>query len=312
MRVTDEKLKNLGKKILLTFYPYILIVFGLVFCISIINWILYLHHQDFNFNQDKLYINTTAILSVIILLLLRKRIIFMVVGSIKSRLIYFIILVVLITTPVYYSQIFFEDLTTKVIHLKDISEISEKKLAKFFSVDTYKINPHDLGYYFVAEKERQLKGTHIGWIMDCFFVFPLFSKHYPEPIIWMGMHFHRRTGTGYLHKSDFKYVRFKFLQEIRQKIAKINISNFNYLEILADNEINYGFEIAKKKSSRAYNSREIVLLAHYKPIKNRRLEELNDFIAALVACSFIWFFLNFLIFLRDFDESGTPPLKEVA
>ena len=138
--------------------------------------------------------------------------------------------------------------------------------------------------------------------MDCFFVFPLFSKYYPEPIIWMGMHFHRRTGTGYLRESDFKYVKSKFFQEIRQKISKFNVSKFNYLELITDNEINDGFETAKRKSSRIYNSREIVLLAHYKPIKIRRLEELNNFIAALVACSFIWIFLNFLIFLRDFDK----------
>lgn len=150
MQAYDEKLKLLGKKIFLTFYPYFFIVIGMILCISLINWTIYLHPQNFNFNQYKLYINTSVILSAIIVLLFRKRLISSVFNDINFRLKYFVVLVILIATPVYFSQIFLENLTTKVIHLNGISDISGKKPAKFFSVDNYKINQNELGVYFVA------------------------------------------------------------------------------------------------------------------------------------------------------------------
>ncbi|MDF1758867.1 MAG: hypothetical protein P1U74_11335 [Legionellaceae bacterium] len=137
--------------------------------------------------------------------------------------------------------------------------------------------------------------------MDRYFVFPVFSRNYQSPVIWVGVHYHGKKDID-SSKSSLEGRKAEFITETNKKIDKLNIGKFNYLELLADNDINNGLCVAQENSKLSTICQRQVLLAHYEPIKNQIIEELGDFITALVISSLIWFLIILLPLLREIDD----------
>lgn len=300
MVVCDQELNKMRTRLRLAYYPFFIILFGFVLGCSVINWVMFIRPERFNFNPDLLYLYTPLILSLCAVLLWLRQIICRLShldGNRETILVYYLASVILITTSTYYSQVLFEDVFTKVVHLNDISDIYEHKIAKFFSVEKYFVKKSLLGYYLAIKKEHG-KNHHIGLKMDMFFVFPVFSQYYRHPVVWIGVPFHGKTQDGYLDEKDLEPFRLRFIDDTFNQILTMPLDKFYYLELMSDYFINNGFNEALKNSKLKSTGREIVFLAHYEPLKDKISDDVCHFIMALMASFFIWLFIV------------CPPLKE--
>ncbi|MDP3706244.1 MAG: hypothetical protein Q8R24_10140 [Legionellaceae bacterium] len=291
MVIIDQSL-NIRARLRLAFYPFCMILFGMIFGCSVVNWILFIRPEKFNYNPDLLYLYTPLILSFFAVLIRFKRIIIKLShldGHTKTKIVYYLASVVLITTSTYYSQVLLEDFSAKVVHLNDISDIYDHKIAKFFTVDNYHVEKTSFGHYFSIKRDRY-KG-HVGLIMDMFFVFPVFSQHYQDPVVWIGVHFNKSTGTDYLFWEDLEPFRLRFVNDTFNQAFMMPLDKFDYLELLSDSFINNSFYEALKDSELKLSHHQIVLLGHYEPLKDRLNADIYHVIMALIASLLIWLFI---------------------
>ena len=290
---------NLNSRLRLAFYPFVFILFGIILGCSLANWIIFIQPEKVNSNPDWLHIYIPLAVSMLAVWICLRPIInqlSVLDGHIKTKIVYYLAPVILITTSNYYSQILLEDLSAKVVHLNNIADIYRHNNVKFYTLEHHQVKQVAFGHYLSSKRERW--HGHVGLIMDMFFVFPASSN------LWMGMHFHQTTGTDYKSWEELEPLRKSFVQDTLHKVFNMPVESFYYLERISDNFMQNGFDEALKAYSLNRGShyavcginrpsfelpnQQIVLLAHYEPLKNRIMTDLYHLIAAFIAAFTIW------------------------
>ncbi len=285
----------------MAFFPFIVILIGLVVSCSMLNWLIFIRSKTFVNYPNLLYLIVPAILSTLsVFYWLRPRFcrlnyMLLYDGGVK---LFQIAAVGLLTLVIYFTQILLEDRLTQVVKLDDIADIYNQKASKFFSTREYTVKKNDYGYYmssFEVPYKHRLYCT-----IDLFFAFPIFSPKQSVPFVWVGVTYHKEFESNYGGgKEEIERYKAQFIATSFKKINKMRVGQFHYLELMRDNATIYGFDRAVQNSPIKKMDNWVVLLGGYKPLKDRLSEDLTSFFVVLIVALLIWFTLVALVAQDD-------------
>lgn len=296
----DSILTCIAPRFKTTFFPFVIILTGLILGCSVLHYIVFIRPAMFIYNPDLYFILIPAVLCFFAVIFWLRPILCKLVFERSYLSCLFVVhigAIGLMTMVVYYSQIWLEDSLTTIVHVQDVSELREQYAAKFFSVKQYEIKKELFGYHFLM-KEQRAKNGQTSLVLDLFFVFPVFSTLNQTPVVWLGINFHEKTGD-YMYRKDLEPLRMRFVNHSMHQILTMPIEKFYYLELLRDNFTINGFNKAVEKSKLKISHPTTVLLGSYKPFRDRLSEDRASFIVVSIIALFSWIALIALLATDD-------------
>ena len=269
---------NFLSKIKLIYLQFLLVAIGFIIPYSFLIWLVVYRFSLLALNEDLINFWLPFCLPVIpVYIWLRPRIKLLVLKDKKGNLpfLYFFAACLAISAPTIVLQGYLLTATGKLTTVKNISEISQKPITKYYTVANHYIDKQ----HATVHRRTEVSGRNNEYLTFHLYVAcPILNRapqidtgnnnNFNMPVAWLGTEYTKGISN---HSSDTeKEQAFKELGiEAYNKLKEENLDQFVYLDHIGNNDRRKGY-YAAIKSIPQYNSAEpLVLEAKNEPFETR-------------------------------------------
>ena len=269
---------NFLSKIKLIYLQFLLVAIGFIISYSFLIWLVVYQFSLLALNEDLINFWLPFCLPVIpVYIWLRPRIKLLVLKDKKGNLpfLYFFAACLAISAPTIVLQGYLLTATGKLTTVKNISEISQKPITKYYTVANHYIDKQ----HATVHRRTEVSGRNNEYLtFHLYIACPILNRapqidtgnnnNFNMPVAWLGTEYTKGISN---HSSDTeKEQAFKELGiEAYNKLKEENLDQFVYLDHIGNNDRRKGY-YAAIKSIPQYNSAEpLVLEAKNEPFETR-------------------------------------------
>jgi len=269
---------NFLSKIKLIYLQFLLVAIGFIISYSFLIWLVVYRFSLLALNEDLINFWLPFCLPVIpVYIWLRPRIKLLVLKDKKGNLpfLYFFAACLAISAPTIVLQGYLLTATGKLTTVKNISEISQKPITKYYTVANHYIDKQ----HATVHRRTEVSGRNNEYLtFHLYIACPILNRapqidtgnnnNFNMPVAWLGTEYTKGISN---HSSDTeKEQAFKELGiEAYNKLKEENLDQFVYLDHIGNNDRRKGY-YAAIKSIPQYNSAEpLVLEAKNEPFETR-------------------------------------------
>lgn len=313
-------MKGLKEKLTLLFIPFVVIAICFVGLYTFLNWLLLIKADLIPVKEDIIHIWLPLALPWIpVLVWLRPRIKLLTFKNENASFGYQFLAAMAITFPTIVAQEYVSTATGKLTQLHTINQFEKKEITKYYSIDQYYIDKHNIGIVNTAT----VSGKHNEDLnLLIYIALPILSNPADsikgECSYFLGKKYSQRISNRLSDKE--KEDKFNaFTKESQAQFDTTNFHNFIYLEKTGRNDDHVEFDRAIKTSNYVRYKEPTVFIAHNEPFENRNGGKLGWIFKAFGIDFTVWFI--FILFpkvnkarLRKFKKGIKPKdtdLKEI-
>lgn len=151
-----------------------------------------------------------------------------------------------IWVPLLFSQDYFTDLRSPLIHIQHPDQAVLYPQERFFSIKEYTIKPEEFSLY---KLKRYKSGKSKSIELNCFYVAPLYNDSVTnECKVACGIRFSKRINNGYFSKDKVPARTASFYEETSELFAGYDYGNISFFEKTIDLEEEEAFSFAWSKN----------------------------------------------------------------
>jgi membrane associated rhomboid family serine protease len=311
-------MNNFLSKIKLIYLRFLLVAVGFILLYSFLIWIVVYQFSLLALNEDLINFWLPFCLPAIpVYIWLRPRIKLLVLKDKKGNLpfLYFFAACLAISAPTIVLQGYLLTATGKLTTVKNISEISQKPITKYYTVANHYIDKQ----HATVHRRTEVSGRNNEYLtFHLYIACPILNKtpqidtgnsnNFNMPVAWLGTEYKNGISN---HSSDTeKEQAFKELGiEAYNKFKDENLDRFIYLDHIGNNDRRKGYYAAIKSIPQYNGTEPLILEAKNEPFETRNGDKFGWIFKSFGIGAGIW--LIMLIFPK-FNNVQLKKLPEYS
>ena len=261
-------MKDVPLKIRLIFLPLLGIALGFLFLYSLVH-LMFLFSLKLREDVLGFYV-PLLVAALLFFFLLRPTVKRLYVTQKKWREVYYVVCTLTIAIPTIIAQSYLSKATGQLIALEDITQLTQQKESKYYTLNRYQIDTTLLARY---EEQRVLGKTGNDLYLDVYFLFPITKRYgYVGTVdhpYWLGKVYKKRySGATNAKEKAFFFNRMR--KEIQTEFNLTDFRQFTFLERMDTSRDREGIAQALRSIGRDDSLHTFVFKAHTEPF-NRRM-----------------------------------------
>ncbi len=281
-------------KIKLIFFPCVILSTGFVLVYTFLNWLLIIKLNLFSLNDNviEFFIPLVLVITLVIIFLNpRIKLLEFYKGNGNYPFLYNMVAVLVVLIPTICAQTYITKATGKITHLNNISEISKYALTKYYTINTYSIDKHNIGF----SNAFGVSGKHNEYFnMSIYATLPIRTDRddttNKKCYCWLGVEYSEQISNSI--RPELKDTAYRdFAKECQRKFDTSNFGKFIYLERVGNSDDKDDYLKAINQSSYFLSKSEDVLIGINEPFENRIKGSFNGMVYSYFIGLLFWFLI---------------------
>lgn len=281
-------MKDTRLKIRLIFLPLVGIAFGVLFLYSLVH-LMFLF--SLKLREDVLGLYVPLLLAALLVFFLLRPTVKRLYGKQKKwREAYYVVFTLTIAIPTIIAQSYLSKATGQLTALEDITQLTQQKESKYYTLNRYHIDTTQLARY----EEQQVYGkTSNELSLKVYILFPMTKRYGDAGTVdhpyWMGR-VYKKSYNGPTNAKERHFFFNQMRKEIQAEVNWTDFRQFTFLERMDTSRDKEGFVQALRSIGQKNPTQTLVLKAHTEPFNGRMENEFPWVFGALgigLALSFV-------------------------
>ncbi len=285
---------ELSEKIKLIYKPFLIVAIVFIAAYTFLHWILFIK-LGISIKEDIVNFALPFFLPFIpILIWLRPRIRLLQFKKDEGSFTFQLLACIAIAFPTIIAQDYLITATGKLTSIEKISEIENEEITKYYTLRNCYLDKQRISVYNTVS----VSGKHNrDYNMDINITVPIFDNISDTSKLtcnyWLGIKYQETISNRFSSKDKDELFQ-RFATKTQKEFDATNFNNFNYLEVIGNNEKHEDFNTAIENSEVVTGNQPIVFVAQNEPFENRNGSSF-EWIFGSLAIGFSVIFLLLLV-----------------